>query len=321
MKKYFMIFLVLMISISGVSQIFSQEKQDIPSDFFMGKWGGNISGAVVQTDYVIWPVGTYPFSIELIGYPAQLGIGPFGGGAGAFMKFEGTWPNNFTIVDTAQILFFRSPGNSNFLTLSYPVNDPAPIRDMGYYTAFVLAGFNVEQINNNLILLTSGGGDAMLWSDSWAKGELHRIYTKKDTLGKTVFINEPIITDKFTQRDIVVPNKGKVIIKPNSECKFKEDRLLEQSLGEIYSKIKPGGNYKVQAPQAVCGVRGTRFITKVKKDGTTTLTVLDGEVEFSDKEKKKTVVVKNNQRSVCLQGGLPSEPVTIEPNLILKWWE
>lgn len=146
MKKYFMIFLVLMISISGVSQIFSQEKQDIPSDFFMGKWGGNISGAVVQTDYVIWPVGTYPFSIELIGYPAQLGIGPFGGGAGAFMKFEGTWPNNFTIVDTAQILFFRSPGNSNFLTLSYPVNDPAPIRDMGYYTAFVLAGFNEEQI-------------------------------------------------------------------------------------------------------------------------------------------------------------------------------
>ena len=46
-------------------------------------------------------------------------------------------------------------------------------------------------------------------------GELYRINTIKDILGKTVHINEPIKTDKHTQRDIVVPNVGEVIVSPN----------------------------------------------------------------------------------------------------------
>lgn len=157
--------------------------------------------------------------------------------------------------------------------------------------------------------------------EQFARGEIYRIYTKKDTLGKTVHINEPIITDKFTQRDIVVPNKGKVIIKPNSESKFKEDRLLEQILGEIISIIKPGVDYKVRTPQAVLAVRGTQFITEVAEDGTTTLAVLDGEVEFSDILRRKTVLVKKNQSSVVKPTELPTEPVSINPKMIPRWWE
>jgi len=33
------------------------------------------------------------------------------------------------------------------------------------------------------------------------------------------------------------------------------------------------------------------------------------------------VLVKKNQQSVCKAGGLPSEPVSIEPNQIPRWWE
>ena len=155
-----------------------------------------------------------------------------------------------------------------------------------------------------------------------AKGELYRIYTKKDTLGKTVFIKEPIKTDKFTQREIVVPNVGEVVVNTNSECKFNTDKELEQMMGEIYKRIKklPPDDFKVRTPQAVCGVRGTQFITKVNGD-TTTITVYEGEVEFSDINKKKTVIVRSNQTSFCTNGGQPIEPVNIDPKQALKWWE
>lgn len=51
-------FLVLVISIISVSLSFAQEKQKIPADFFMGKWGGNIYGEVVSIE----PPIKYPFS-------------------------------------------------------------------------------------------------------------------------------------------------------------------------------------------------------------------------------------------------------------------
>lgn len=178
--------------------------------------------------------------------------------------------------------------------------------------------------NNNLLFLSSPGLDRTLWEDSWATGELYRIYIRKDTLGKTVQVNEPIKTDKFTQRKIVVPDVGEVIVNTNSEGKFEGEEEFEQILGElaiILKRLPKTLDYKIRMPQAVCGVRGTQFITKVEKNSTNTLIVLDGEVEFSDRQKKKTVLVKKNQRSVVKPDGLPSEPIPIDPDKILRWWE
>lgn len=198
-------------------------------------------------------------------------------------------------------------------------------------------------------------------------GELYRIYTKKDTLGKTVQINEPIKTDEYTQRDIAIPavpempdfpyKIGDLIVAGNTECVFTSENELylisgevisfldknwwesvdldkvvsneyeisDIEMGELITKVEKlreeGYGFKVRSPQAVIAVRGTQFITKVEKDGATTLTVLDGEVEFSDMEKRKTVLVKKNQRSVVKPGGLPTEPEAIEQNQILKWWK
>lgn len=323
MRRYLIPFLLLFVSISEISQAFEQGKQKILKDFFMGKWGGTISGAVVYVDEHNHKQ-IRPFTIELIGHPTKLGIGPFGGGGTAWMRFDATWPNKFTLVDTFVGCQFTFGPDCPIFGILYPViSNPASEAELGYSTIFWLAGFTAQVENKNLILLTSGGTEEEFWEDSWAKGELYRIYTKKDTLGKTVHVDELIKTDKFTQREIVVPNKGEVIVNTNSECKFKEDKLLEQYAGEIFAKIKklPPEAFKVRTPQAVSSVRGTRFITRVEKDGTTILTVLDGEVEFSDINKKKTVIVKKNQRSVVKPGGLPSEPETINHNQIPRWWE
>ncbi len=191
-----------------------------------------------------------------------------------------------------------------------------------YQLAFV-TGFEMEPKNENLIIL-SDREKTLAWKGGNARGKLHRIYVRKDSLGKTVHVNELIKTNKFTQREIVVPDVGEVIVRPNSECKFSDEDELNQAWGEIMEKIEklpPDYDFKVRSPQAVLSVRGTQFITRVEKDGTTTLTVLDGEVEFSDIQKRKTVLVKENQKSVVNPGGLPSEPVSIDPNQILRWWE
>jgi hypothetical protein len=328
MKKNLILFFVLVMSILGVSQIFTQEKQKISGDFFRGKWGGTISGVIVIKEPP--QPRTYPFSVELVGHSSKFGIGSLGGGAKVWMKLDGTWPNKFTYVDSSAYCFLsifedvNARGVENSIAPEYPFftlnwsNSNYSIRDMEMliYITILNVDFKAEIKNKNLISLTSRD-----WDDSWAKGELHMIYVKKDTLGKTVQINEPIKTDEYTQRDIVVPNLGEVTVNTNSDGIFKSESELDLILGEIYFKIKSGSNYKVQMPQAVCGVRGTQFITKVEKDGTTTLTVIDGEVEFSDIKKKATVVVRKNQRSVVKPGGLPTEPEAIEQNQIPKWWK
>ena len=154
-------------------------------------------------------------------------------------------------------------------------------------------------------------------------GEFCMFVTKKMTLGEDLAIDEPLETDKVTIVKVTVPDIGEVNVNTNSKVKFDSDSEMEMMLGEIYSKIKklPPDVFKVRTPQAALAVRGTQFITKVEKGGTTTLTVFDGKVEFSDINKKKTVIAKENQKSVVKPGGLPSEPVFIDSGQIPAWWE
>jgi hypothetical protein len=171
----------------------------------------------------------------------------------------------------------------------------------------------MEPKNEKLSFLSSRE-KTLFWKGGSVTGELHRIYVQKDTLGKTVQINEPIRTDQFTQREIVVLSVGEVVVNTNSKCKFEDGKSLEQIQGEFFLKVEKlkeeGHNFRCRSPQAVLSVRGT-----------TILTVVDGEVEFSDIKKKATVVVRKNQRSVVNPGGLPAELEAIEKNQIPKWWK
>lgn len=155
-------------------------------------------------------------------------------------------------------------------------------------------------------------------------GELYRIDHLKKSFPKDIKPNESIETDKKTRIEITIPNIGKVNIAENTKTKFKSENLLEVVKGKIHGfikKLKPKTKFDIHTPTCALSVRGTEYALNVEDDGTTTLIVIDGEVEFSDKEKKKTVLVKKNQQSVVKPGELPSEPVQINPDQILKWWE
>jgi hypothetical protein len=345
---------ILILSIISVlisSQLFAkQSNQKILQDFFMGKWGGNISGEVVDKK-PHQPVKRYPFNIELVGYPAKLLIGPYGGGSPAWMMMEATWPGKFTIVyDTVLCGVYPVP-NGAFFNILFPMVDPATITEIGYNTIFFLSGFTVQIENKNLIRLTSGGADNQLWEDSWAKGELHKVKecTKKDTISLDILLSTEYKDEtktypngtkirktkdklKIVTKDGCVELYMKEYFKINGSDGTEFEMLISKALdGTISSNFykgsiqvdiwKEGKHHHFFTRNAIVEVSGTNFTMEVSENGTTTLTVLDGEVEFSDKAKKKTVIVKKNQRSDCKPGGLPIEPMSINPDIISKWYE
>ncbi len=94
--------------------------------------------------------------------------------------------------------------------------------------------------------------------------------------------------------------------------------------GKVWAKIeKLGKGEKINfyGVTACTCIRGTEFVFEVEKDGTSSIIVIEGMVEFSDLGKKKLVIVKEKQRSILKQGKLPSEPEIIDLKKIIKWWE
>ena len=323
MKKHLIIFFLHAILILEFYPIFAQEIQKIPTDFFGGKWGGTISGRIKMGE------DNLPFDLELIGNPGKNTASLKLNAGRTSMDETGDFIlAPITVFDTQApcAIYFKS--NPPIFTLNFSQDfGKRIISDFNTLSAYQLAfvtGFKMEPKNEKLSFLSSRE-KTLFWKGGSVTGELHRIYVQKDTLGKTVQINEPIRTDQFTQREIVVLSVGEVVVNTNSKCKFEDGKSLEQIQGEFFLKVEKlkeeGHNFRCRSPQAVLSVRGTTFITKVEKDGTTILTVVDGEVEFSDIKKKATVVVRKNQRSVVNPGGLPAELEAIEKNQIPKWWK
>lgn len=96
--------------------------------------------------------------------------------------------------------------------------------------------------------------------------------------------------------------------------------LIGGSIRSILTRITdPRQPFIYKGPNAHAGVRGTDFIL-ISGDDKTSVMVLDGEVSFWDINKRKTVTVKKNQKSECEKGGLPTDPVSFNPQEIPEWF-
>jgi len=98
------------------------------------------------------------------------------------------------------------------------------------------------------------------------------------------------------------------------------DRIWGLIKGRIWSVIR-GKSCQIQTRTAITGVRGTELTLEVAEDGTTTLMVLEGTVEFSDLNLMQTTFVTQYQTSFVPLGGTPSSPRSIDPKEIDRWWE
>ncbi len=86
--------------------------------------------------------------------------------------------------------------------------------------------------------------------------------------------------------------------------------------GQIWARLRPGN--AVQTPSATLGVSGTLINLSIAEDGATTLTVVDGEVDFYNRFGETTVTT--SQQSTARLDAAPTTPITI-PNagLIVEW--
>lgn len=163
-----------------------------------------------------------------------------------------------------------------------------------------------------------GGGEIKV------TGELYRVELLKKIFPKDIKPNEPIKTDKRTQLEITMPSKDVIKVAQNTEAVIRSESLMKVMNGKIHGlikKLKPKTKFEVHSPTSVTSIRGTEFMLNVSNNITTTVIVLDGEVEFLSKDSQKTVKVRKNQQSVLRPQQHPSDPISIKPKRIPKWWE
>lgn len=111
---------------------------------------------------------------------------------------------------------------------------------------------------------------------------------------------------------------SRIDLGPGTTLNYRDENTAVLDLGKILSKIsrqieKRLRRFEVKTPTAVCAIRGTEFAVFTAPDGATTLSVLDGEVEFSGPDGKDPVTVSANQESVIFSEGVPSPPREIDP--------
>ncbi len=92
--------------------------------------------------------------------------------------------------------------------------------------------------------------------------------------------------------------------------------LFAAVTGEVWARMRPGKAAQTKA--ALAAVRGTEFLLKVGEHDVATLTVLSGEVEFSNSF--GSVVVAESQQSMARTDAAPTPPVTIDnAGFIVEW--
>lgn len=107
-----------------------------------------------------------------------------------------------------------------------------------------------------------------------------------------------------------------ILITPPTPVGKGKRSLFRAILGETWASLRP--DQAAQTTSAIAGVRGTEFDLKVEEDGTTTITVLVGEVDFFNDF--GAVVVGESQQSIARPGQPPTAPITIaNANLIIEW--
>lgn len=132
--------------------------------------------------------------------------------------------------------------------------------------------------------------------------------------------DDMIKTDSKSSINIQDDSGDKISIGSKSKVKLNEYadiELLEGTAEIIFENIdalkSEGYSIKCRTPQAICGVRGTIFSLFTDKNFTT-LTVVEGEVEFLDLNGNKEMV-KENQVCVCSKEHGLQKPVTMPVNL------
>jgi len=222
--------------------------------------------------------------------------------------------NNFIITGMLSISDALPPGSTpiHARPIDCPCkgNRPCSTRKAAGY----IYREEVEQILKSIFSKIKGEKEEAKGADAEIIRGQNKIKNPKEKF--EVRKGDIIKTDKRTQANIADSAGNKMWIGGGSGVKINEPSNFELIIGSITAFIKslqPKSKFEIHTPTVTTGVRGTIFSVWTDKT-TTSLTVIEGEVEFSDLKGNK-VIVKSNQTCVCSKGQGLQQPITLSMNL------
>lgn len=144
------------------------------------------------------------------------------------------------------------------------------------------------------------------------------------TSGQSLFAGDIVATGANSKASLLFPDGAQLRINANSSIEIPEPRRLKNGKlslfkainGQVWARLRPGN--AIETRTAVLGVRGTEVLLDVAADGTSTLTVTDGSVDFAND--LGAVVVNQGQRSIARPGAAPTAPITADnAGFITEW--
>lgn len=154
---------------------------------------------------------------------------------------------------------------------------------------------------------------------TFLKGEAYVLRNAESTrleVGTALQQGDKLQTKADSQLEVFLKGQGIVRLGENSELALSvmDPNKTEVGLGSgtgafFLKKVDRNGEFKVQAPTAVAGVRGTTFLVSVPQAGVTRVALYDGAIALNNDKGKELVLDKPGEINIRSGQDLSSQAV------------
>ncbi len=139
----------------------------------------------------------------------------------------------------------------------------------------------------------------------------------KSRVGVQLPVGSRIRTGPRSKCQITFPNGSIIRMGERTDLVIQKATNVQLTTGQLYARIISGSAATVTGEQATAAVKGTTLQFEVADDGTTVLTVAEGEVSFFND--LGTVTVAAAQQSTARPGEAPTRPIVVDPSSLMAW--
>lgn len=165
-------------------------------------------------------------------------------------------------------------------------------------------GFSLQSVQGSVEMQLGGKGD----------------WTRVRQGVREASVGDHIRTGANGSIRIVTDDGSQIVMGPKTEIVLREPdqpKGWRVVIGRVMASFLGSHRLEVRAPGAIAAVEGTVFQLDVAGDGTSTLTVVEGIVHFSNEHGGVTVLA--SQQSTAHVGQPPSRPIVVDPSSLTAW--
>ncbi|NOY09209.1 MAG: tetratricopeptide repeat protein [Spirochaetes bacterium] len=140
-----------------------------------------------------------------------------------------------------------------------------------------------------------------------------------------LYVKDRVKTLKLSRASILLKDETQIRLNANAELTIKrlkkagnKSSVLELVKGEGWFRTKnPKSRLEVHTPTVTAAIRGSEIDLKLRDDGTTTMTVLEGEIDFYNEYGSLTVLP--GEQATVIPGKAPVKRKILNPEDAVQW--